>query len=63
MFARNQLAHDDCTAAEEYLGMEAAIEMDARARRRLSLLGRFLADNVQFHDLTIGIFYQQYLAI
>jgi hypothetical protein len=33
MFARNWLAHDGCwfVAAEEKLGLESAIELDARA--------------------------------
>jgi uncharacterized protein DUF6125 len=38
MFARNWLAHDGCwfLAAEERLGMEAAIELDARAWERFA---------------------------
>ena len=38
MFAKNWLAHDGCwfLAAEESLGMEAAIELDARAWRRFA---------------------------
>jgi len=38
MFAKNWLAHDGCwfLAAEERLGMEAAIELDARAWERFA---------------------------
>jgi Family of unknown function (DUF6125) len=38
MFAKNWLAHDGCwfLAAEEKLGMEAAIELDARAWQRFA---------------------------
>jgi Family of unknown function (DUF6125) len=38
MFAKNWLAHDGCwfLAAEEHLGMEAAIELDTRAWERFA---------------------------
>ena len=38
MFAKNWLAHDGCwfLAAEEHLGMEAAIELDARSWERFA---------------------------
>jgi hypothetical protein len=51
MFARNWLAHDGCwfLAAEERLGMEAAIELDAAA------WGRFAAAEARRIMATFGI--------